>query len=127
MNKPIIFVLYISLACSIGFIGGITFGDHYKKNVVLETISQHDEIHDLMNWHQLIILDQLVLDDLEGINDMSGLESLKEKYKNNGLSHISLFREQANKLKEGAPNPTYILALEANVSDIEKQFNQKKP
>jgi len=124
MNKPIIFVLYISIACSIGFIGGVTFGDHYKKKVVLETISQRDEILNLMNWHQLIIQDHLALDDLEGVNDMSGLESLKEKYKHNGLSHIYLFREQAIKLKKSAPNPSYILALEANVSDIEKQFKQ---
>ena len=122
MNKPILFVLYISLACVIGFIGGVYFGGPHKKEVVLETITQHSEVQKLMGWYGLIVSSQFDVKELEKINNMNDVEATILKYKRNGLSHIKLFREVAERMKKDAPNPEAILELEKSVTEMEKSF-----
>ena len=127
MNKPILFVLYISIACCIGFIGGIFFGGFYNKNIVAETVTEYNEVQKLMEWYKLIVIDQLQLKDLEAIKNIQDVDSLKEKYKKNGLSHIVLFKEQANIMKKNAPNPSAIVEFEDRVNEIEKYFKHVQP
>jgi len=122
MNKPILFILYISFACCIGFIGGMFFGNFYNKNIVVETVSEYNEVQKLMEWYKLIVFDQLQLKDLEAINSIHDVDSLKAKYRKNGLSHINLFKEQANIMKKNAPNPSAIVEFEDSVNEIEKYF-----
>ncbi|MFX0203693.1 MAG: hypothetical protein ACFFCW_46945 [Candidatus Hodarchaeota archaeon] len=127
MNKAILFILYISLACCIGFIGGMFFGGFYNQDIVQKTVSEYDKFEKLMERYKLIIYDQLKLEDLEAINSIDDIASLKEKYRENGLTNIKLFREQANILKKNAPNPSPIVELENSVNEIEKVFKRKQP
>jgi hypothetical protein len=122
MNKPILFVLYISLACIVGFIGGVSFGGPHKKEIVLETLSQHNEVQTLMVWYGLIVDSKLEVETLERIKNMDDVESAILKTKKNGMSHVKLFNEQAEKMKRNAPNPEAILQLESSVKEMEKIF-----
>jgi len=127
MNKPILFILYISIGCFVGFIGGIVFGTTYQNNVVLETVSQNYEVQKLMDWYQLIVQDNIVLEQLAEIKNMSDIDYLKAKYKRNGLSHVKLFRKQAEAIKKDKTNTPAILSLETDVTKIEKSFQQEQP
>jgi hypothetical protein len=122
MSKPILLTLYISLASIIGFIGGVYFGASYKKDVVFETITEYKDVRALFDWYELIIHTKINLEGLEQIENMEDLETLKSKYKSNGMSHIGLFREQAEKIKGNAPNPEAIVELEESVNDMENVF-----
>ncbi len=103
------------------------FGGFYNQDIVLKTVSEYNEVEKLMGWYELIIFDQLKVEDLEAINSIDDVESLKEKYRKNGLVNIELFRELANILKKNAPNPSPIVELENSVNEIEKDFKQKQP
>jgi len=127
MNKQILFILYISIACFAGFIGGIAFGATYQNNMVLETVSQDYEVQKLIDWYQLIVQDNIVLEQLAEIKNMSDIDSLKAKYQRKGLSHVKLFRKQAEAIKRDAKNPPAILTLETDVTKIEKSFQQEQP
>lgn len=76
MNKPIIFIVYISIACCVGFIGGVFFDKPYKQYVVKETISQYNRSQMLMSWYQMIVFDQLAIKDLKGVNSLQDVNSL---------------------------------------------------
>jgi hypothetical protein len=125
MNKPLISVMFLSIACCVGFIGGVLFGGFYNENIIVETISEFNKVQNLMEWHKLIIIDQMLLNDLEKISGLSDVEDLIKKYKKNGISHIELFNKQAKIIKKDAPNPTAIVELEKNVDDIEKYFKKE--
>jgi hypothetical protein len=125
MNKPLISVLFLSIACCVGFIGGVFFGGFYNKNIIVETISEVNNVQKLIEWHKLIIIDEVLLNDLENIAGLSDVDDLKKKYRKNGITHIELFREQAKIMKKEAPNPTAIVELEKNVDEIEKSFKKE--
>ena len=78
MNKPILFILYISFACCIGFIGGMFFGGFYNQNIVAKTVSEYNEVQDLMEWYKLIIIDQIIIEDLETINNREHYQFVNE-------------------------------------------------
>ena len=120
-------ILYISFACCIGFIGGMFFGGFYNQNIVVETVSEYNDVQKLMEWYKLILIDQLQLEDLEAINTIDDVDALKDKCKKNGLAHIELFKEQANIMKKNAPSPSAIVELEDRVNEIEKVFKQERP
>ena len=124
MNKPVLFVLYISFACCIGFIGGMLFGGFYNQDIVAKTIKEYNEVQTLMDWYQLVVIDKLRLKDIESISNMSELETLKFKYKKNGLRNIKLFRDQANVIKKKAVNPSAIIQLENGVDEFERYFQE---
>lgn len=125
MNKPTISVLYLLIACCVGFIGGVFFGGFYNRNIIVETISEVNNVQKLMEWHKLIVIDEVLLTDLEKIARLSDVDDLKKKYRKNGISHIELFREQAKIIKKEAPNPTAIVELEKGVDEIEKSFKKE--
>ena len=60
-------------------------------------------------------------------NNIHDVDTLEEKYKKNGLTHIKLFREQANTMKKNSPNPSAIVEIEESVKKIEKYFMQEQP
>jgi hypothetical protein len=78
-----------------------------------------------MEWHKLIIIDQVLLNDLEKISSLSDVEDLIKKYKKNGILHIELFNKQAKIIKKDAPNTTAIVELEKSVDEIEKYFKKE--
>lgn len=119
MNKPILFVLYLSLACSIGFVCGVYFGGFYTRDIVFNTIRQHGEVEDLIDWYGMIIQEKQMVEQLSTIEGMHGVQTLREKHIQNGLSNIRIFREQAKKIKKDASNPQAIFDLEESVSEIE--------
>lgn len=55
MNKPILFVVYISVATCLGFILCAMFGAPNTKEIVYESISQRNEIDKLLTWESLAI------------------------------------------------------------------------
>lgn len=76
------------------------FGGFYNQNIVVETVSEYNDVQKLMEWYKLILIDQLQLEDLEAINTIDDVDALKDKCKKNGLAHIELFKEQANIMKK---------------------------
>lgn len=127
MNKPILFILYISFACCIGFIGGMFFGGFYNQNIVVKTVNEYNEVQKLMEWYKLIAINQLELKDLEAIKSMQDVDTLKAKYRKNGLTNIRLFREQANIMKKNAPNPSAVVEFEDSINEIERYLKQEQP
>ncbi|MCU7796306.1 MAG: hypothetical protein KZQ75_04150 [Candidatus Thiodiazotropha sp. (ex Myrtea spinifera)] len=123
MSKPILFILYISLASTIGFVGGVYFGTTYKKDVVLETITEYDNVRELLDWYGLIVSMKLNLENLERTKSLEELEEVKSKYKSSGLSHISIFRKHAEKVKSSAKSFEAIIELEESVNDMERYFH----
>ena len=122
MNKPILNVVYISLACIIGFIGGIEYGVPSNKKLAIETVTQHNEIQKLMSWYELILSNK---SNIESLNEMKNIEDIEKtilKRKENGLTHIRLFRKQANRIKKNAPNPEAIIVFEKSVNEMEHVF-----
>ena len=100
------------------------FGGFYNQDIVAKTIKEYNEVQTLMDWYQLVVIDKLRLKDIESISNMSELETLKFKYKKNGLSHIKLFRDQANVIKKKAVNPSAIIQLENGVDEFERYFQE---
>lgn len=122
MNKPILFVLYISLACCIGFISGVFFGGFYSRDIVSETISQDDEIRMLLDSFGRVWQAHSSVEDLERIRNLEELKALKGKYQRSGLLHARSFKDRAEAMKRKVPNPAAIISLEESVADMEKTF-----
>lgn len=118
-------MVFLSIACCVGFIGGVLFGGFYNKNIIVETISEANKVQRLMEWHKQIIMDEVLLNDLETIASLSDVDDLKKEYRKNGISHIELFKEQAKIIKKEAPNPRVIVELEKGVDEIEKSFKKE--
>lgn len=127
MKKPFLFVFYISFACCIGFVGGMYFGGFYNQNIISKTISEYGEVQELMEWFKYIIITESVVDDLEAVTSVEGIELLREKYKRSGLTHVKLFSEHADSMKENAPNPAAIIELENKINEIAQKFKKEQP
>jgi hypothetical protein len=124
MKKAAIFILYLLFAGCVGFIVGMRFGNFYNKDLIFKTITQSTQAEELMDWYELIIFHDTVLNNLDKIHNMNELETIKDKYRKSGLEKIRHYLDQVNSMKKGAEKPSVIIELKNNVKKYEKHFKQ---
>lgn len=135
MNKSTLFVIYISIASSIGFIGGMYFNVFYNrdltvehnKDIAVELVTELKEVRKLFESYENIIINDRVVNDLYTIKSLNDIDSIINKYKEFGLSSIELFKEQANSLKDNSENFSAIIEFEKRVEEFEKNFKHEQP
>lgn len=127
INKPTLFVIYISIACSIGFISGMYFDGYYNRDIAVELVSEFKEVRKFFENYENIIINDRVLNDLNSIKNLNDLDAIRDKYREYGLSSVHLFKKQANTMKDNSANSSAIMEFEKKVEEFEKNFKQEQP
>lgn len=102
MKKPTLFVIYISIASSIGFIGGMYFNGFYNRDITVEhnrdiaaeLVTEIKEVRKLFENYENIISNDRIVNDLNTIKSLNDIDYIINKYKEYGLSSIDLFKNR---------------------------------
>jgi hypothetical protein len=127
MNKPILLTVTISVAAAVGFIFGVMFEDYHGKELVTETIGKHSDVQKLFGWYERAFVKTLVLKDLDSIQTLEDVETIKQEYRRNGASDVSLFRKQVEKMKKDGANHAALAELEAAITKLEQEYGLRLP